>query len=73
MPPHFFIDRILPDFGYAKDNIIISCYRCNSIKRDANYDELINIGEVLKILVENKINEKFLAIETSQAKLVGGN
>jgi hypothetical protein len=46
------IDRIIPEKGYVVGNVSISCCRCNSIKNDANWEELDNISKWIK----NKIN-----------------
>lgn len=48
------IDRLIPHFGYVGDNIVISCYRCNAIKNNATYEELRNISDVLKSLIESR-------------------
>ena len=53
------IDRIIPKLGYIKDNITICCYRCNAIKSDANFDELLNIGTVLKELLEKNTTNTY--------------
>lgn len=47
------IDRIIPIEGYTNNNITISCYRCNAIKNDATYEELMIISNNLKKLVES--------------------
>lgn len=46
-------DRIIPNFGYLLDNVAISCYRCNSIKNNATFEELDQISKSLKNLILN--------------------
>lgn len=41
------LDRLDNTFGYIQGNIWVICYRCNSIKRDANSQELRNIADAL--------------------------
>lgn len=45
------IDRIIPSLGYVKGNIIVVSERCNRIKNDATYQELIHIGEFYMSLI----------------------
>lgn len=37
------IDKIVPSLGYVNNNIAIICWRCNTIKKDANLAELKNL------------------------------
>ena len=40
------VDRKNNAYGYSVDNIVLSCWRCNSIKSDVfTEDEMIEIGE----------------------------
>jgi hypothetical protein len=38
------IDRIVPAQGYVKGNIQWLCFRCNSLKRDATPEELMQLA-----------------------------
>jgi len=52
------LDRIIPKLGYVKNNIIVICRRCNTIKLDATPEELMRLGEfVKKIIKEKKLDE----------------
>ena len=42
------LDRIIPSKGYKKGNVVWISQRANSIKLDASYDEIINVGKWLK-------------------------
>lgn len=42
------IDRIIPEKGYVKDNIIVTSWRANKIKTNATIDELIKVAEFYK-------------------------
>ena len=37
------LDKVIPNKGYNKDNVVVCCHRCNAIKNDANIEELENI------------------------------
>lgn len=42
------LDRINPRGGYTLDNVTIICFRCNSLKRDATYEEIKQIEEWMR-------------------------
>jgi len=43
------VDRINNKLGYAINNIVLSCYRCNSIKSDYfDKDEMLKIGKIIR-------------------------
>jgi hypothetical protein len=42
------IDRIDPDFGYVRGNVWVICNRANRIKSDAQWYELLLVGNRLK-------------------------
>lgn len=44
------VDRLVPEKGYVKGNIIIISQRANRIRNDATSDELITIGNFYKEL-----------------------
>lgn len=48
------LDRIIPEKGYVKDNIIIVSLMANSIKNQATPDQIIQVGEFYKKLYEEK-------------------
>ncbi len=37
------LDRVIPEKGYAPENIVLACHKCNEIKSDANVDRLMMI------------------------------
>lgn len=34
------LDRAVPELGYTVENTLLSCFRCNTLKRDSTVDEL---------------------------------
>lgn len=44
----FTLDRIHPDRGYVVGNVVVLCWRCNSVKKDATPDELERITRWLR-------------------------
>lgn len=38
------IDKIIPELGYTKGNVIIVSYRANMIKNNATPDEILKVG-----------------------------
>lgn len=46
------LDRIIPKYGYIKNNIIVVSLRANRIKSDATIDELKKIYEFYKIILD---------------------
>jgi hypothetical protein len=46
------IDRIIPEKGYIKGNIIVVSHRANTIKSNATPEEIIAVGEYYKKLLE---------------------
>ncbi len=44
------VDRIVPELGYVKGNIVIVSYRANLIKTNATVSELIKVAEFYKML-----------------------
>lgn len=42
------LDRVIPEKGYVKGNVAIISHRANSIKRDANLKELIQLVKWMK-------------------------
>lgn len=51
------IDRITPDLGYVKGNIIVVSYRANAIKRDATPDEIVLVGNFYKNLEQMNVRK----------------
>lgn len=47
-------DRLIPSIGYLKENVVVCCYRCNSIKNNATYDELNLIVNNLKNVINSR-------------------
>lgn len=45
------IDRIIPELGYVKGNIIIISNKANRIKSDSNLDELLKVANFYKNLI----------------------
>ena len=35
------VDRVLPDLGYRRDNLVIACNRCNRRKSDSGLEDLL--------------------------------
>lgn len=48
------VDRINNNLGYVSNNIVIICFRCNSIKKDATAAELRKIADFIDKMMENK-------------------
>jgi hypothetical protein len=44
------VDRIVPELGYVKGNIVIVSYRANLIKTNATVSELIKVAEFYRLL-----------------------
>lgn len=42
------LDRIIPELGYVKGNVIVISWRANRIKADATVDELLKIANFYK-------------------------
>ena len=42
------LDKIIPELGYVKGNIMVISHKSNSIKRDANADELEKIAQYIR-------------------------
>lgn len=52
------LDRIIPEKGYVKGNVITVSNRANTIKNNATPEEIIAVGEFYKKLLEEaKKNE----------------
>lgn len=47
-PQNASVDRVVSDLGYVPGNVAILCFRCNSIKRDASWSELLQVACWLK-------------------------
>ena len=52
------IDRIIPELGYTKGNIIVISMRANRIKNDATVDELCKIANFYKELIDHENRTK---------------
>jgi len=46
------LDKIIPLKGYVPGNVAIICFRCNSLKTDATYEELFNLVEYMKRYID---------------------
>jgi hypothetical protein len=43
------LDQKNPDLGYAKENLVVACLRCNTTKSNKfGYDEFLAIGRAIK-------------------------
>jgi hypothetical protein len=51
------LDRIIPEKGYVKGNIIVVSMKANTIKSNATPEEIIMVGEFYKKLLEAKKND----------------
>lgn len=52
------LDRVIPEAGYVKGNIIVICAKANTMKNNATLEEIIAVGEYYKKLLEEaKKNE----------------
>lgn len=53
------LDRIIPEKGYVKGNIIVISNRANTLKNNATVEEMIKLGEFAKkLLQETKSDEE---------------
>lgn len=39
------LDKFIPEKGYVKGNVILSCFRCNALKSDGTPDEIRTLAE----------------------------
>lgn len=39
------LDKVVPELGYVKGNVVVVCWRCNRIKSDASIQELSRIAD----------------------------
>lgn len=46
------IDRIIPELGYVKGNVIVVSFKANSIKTNATPDEILMVGNYYKELAK---------------------
>ncbi len=46
------LDRIIPEKGYVKGNVIVVSNKANVIKNNATPEEIIAVGEFYKKLLE---------------------
>ena len=51
------LDRIIPEKGYVKDNIVVISYKANTIKNDSTIDELKKIVDFYEKLLSNNGEE----------------
>ncbi len=42
------LDRIIPELGYVKGNIVVVSYKANTMKNDATVEELLRVAEFYK-------------------------
>lgn len=47
------IDRIIPEFGYVKENVVMISWRANKIKNVASVEELEKITEFYKAITKH--------------------
>lgn len=50
------LDKIIPHLGYVRGNIQVICNRCNTIKQDASFEELVRVAEFFRGIVEGYAN-----------------
>lgn len=53
------LDRIIPELGYVKGNIIVVCWRANRLKNDGTPEEHINIGNFYQGLINGTKSKGF--------------
>jgi hypothetical protein len=51
------LDRIFPEKGYVKGNVIVVSHKVNTIKNNATPEEIIAVGEFYKKLIEQSKND----------------
>lgn len=49
------LDRLIPSVGYVRENVVVICYRCNSIKTDAALLELETVAAGLRRELEKRL------------------
>ena len=42
------LDKIIPEKGYVKDNIVVVSYKANSMKRNATIEEVVKLADFYK-------------------------
>ena len=52
------LDRIIPERGYVKDNILVVSYRANTMKSDGTLEDLKNLYEFYKEVIENGYQQR---------------
>ena len=50
------IDRIIPELGYVKGNVMVISWRANEIKKDATFEELHLLSQFYKDFNNDKQN-----------------
>jgi hypothetical protein len=48
------LDRIVPEKGYTKGNVVVISYRANSIKNDATPEELRKVADFVDLLLVSR-------------------
>jgi hypothetical protein len=51
------LDRIIPELGYVKGNVMVISYRANAIKNDASVEELQRLTDNLTKILRERNNE----------------
>ena len=51
------LDRVVPDMGYVKGNVLVMSARANRIKTDATWDEIQMLADFYKRYVINNFGE----------------
>lgn len=49
------LDRLIPDLGYVKGNVLVVSHRANTIKNNATPDELLLLTDNLMKILEKKV------------------
>lgn len=52
------LDRIIPERGYTRGNVVVLSMRANRLKSDASLDELKSLVSFLSQLIDDKENTK---------------
>lgn len=63
------VDRIIPELGYVRGNVIVISHLANSIKTNATPEQIIRVGTFYERLLAKKIDDEGLQPELAKLYL----